>query len=134
MNDFLSDMLIRIKNGQRAGLDAVVLHPAMPRYCAEVLEVLYKEGYLSGFKEYYDSKTNMKRIKVYLKYNANGAPAIQNVFRVSTPGRRTYLSTKVLWKPKTTSGVFLLSTPKGVMVDRDARLLNLGGELLCGIY
>lgn len=134
MSDFLSDMLIRLKNGQRAGSDAVILHHSMPRYCVEVLEVLYKEGYINGFREYLDAQTKSKKIRVYLKYSGTGVPAIQNVFRVSTPGRRVYVSTKILWKPKNTAGVFLLSTPKGILVDRDARLLNVGGELLCGIY
>jgi small subunit ribosomal protein S8 len=59
---------------------------------------------------------------------------IRNIFRVSKPGRRVFLSTKALWKPKTTTGIFILSTPKGLYTDRDARFFNLGGEILCGVY
>lgn len=134
MKDFLSDMLTRIRNGQRAGLDAVYMHSHMPRICMDVLDILYEEGYIRGFSEYVDNKTNEKKIKVLLKYKNGGSPVIEGIFRVSTPGRRVYLSTKVLWKPKSTSGIFIFSTPQGVMTDRDARLLNLGGEVLCGIY
>jgi len=134
MKDFLSDMLTRIRNGQRAGLNAVYLHSHMPRICKDVLEILYEEGYIRGFSENCVDKKNERKIKVYLKYKNGGAPVIEGLFRVSTPGRRVYLSTKVLWKPKSTSGIFIFSTPQGVMTDHEARLLNLGGEVLCGIY
>lgn len=134
MKDFLSDMLTRIRNGQRAGLDAVYMHSHMPRICKDVLEILYEEGFIRGFSEAFDDKKNERKIKVYLKYKNGGSPVIEGIFRVSTPGRRVYLSTKVLWKPKSTSGIFIFSTPRGVMTDRDARLLNVGGEVLCGIY
>ncbi len=134
MKDFLSDMLTRIRNGQRAGLDAVYLHPYMPKMCKAVLKLLVEEGYIRGFSEYDATKITQNKIKVFLKYKNNGAPVIEGLFRVSTPGRRIYISTKTLWKPKTNIGLFIFSTPQGIMTDRDARLLNLGGEVLCGIY
>ncbi len=134
MKDFLSDMLTRIKNSQRAGLDAVVMPPHMPKICLKLLEILYHEGYIRGFSEIYDTKKNVKQIKVFLKYNTEGGPIFQDIFRISKPGRRIYISTKVLWKPKSNSGLFIFSTPQGVMTDREARLLNLGGEVLFGIY
>ena len=134
MKDYISDMLTRIKNGQRAGLDAVTLHVNMPRICYDILNILYEEGYIKGFSEQINSEKNIKQTIVFLKYKYKGAPIIEGLFRVSTPGRRIYLSTKVLWKPKTSSGIFILSTPKGVLVDREARLLNVGGEVLCGVY
>lgn len=134
MKDFLSDMLTRIRNGQRAGLDAVYLHSHMPKMCKVVLKLLVEEGYIRGFSEYDSNKLINNKIKVFLKYKNNGAPVIEGLFRVSTPGRRIYVSTKILWKPKTNIGLFIFSTPQGIMTDRDARLLNLGGEVLCGIY
>ena len=134
MRDYISDMLTRIRNGQRAGLDAVTLHINMPRICYDILNILYEEGYIRGFSEQINSKTAEKKIIVYLKYKYKGAPIIEGLFRVSTPGRRIYLSTKVLWKPKTSAGIFILSTPKGVLVDREARILNVGGEVLCGVF
>lgn len=134
MKDFLSDMLTRIRNGQRAGLDAVYLHSHTPKMCKVVLKLLVEEGYIRGFSEYDSNKLINNKIKVFLKYKNNGAPVIEGLFRVSTPGRRIYVSTKILWKPKTNIGLFIFSTPQGIMTDRDARLLNLGGEVLCGIY
>lgn len=134
MRDFIGDMLTRIRNGQRARLESIILHPATPNYCENLLELLWEEGYIRGFTEFYDEKKNRKFIKVLLKYNSIGTPIIKGVFRVSTPGRRRYISIKALWKPKSTGGIFVLSTPRGVMVDRDARLLNVGGEVLFGIY
>jgi small subunit ribosomal protein S8 len=96
MKDFLSDMLTRIRNGQRAGLDAVYLHPYMPKMCKAVLKLLVEEGYIRGFSEYDATKITQNKIKVFLKYKNNGAPVIEGLFRVSTPGRRIYISTKTL--------------------------------------
>jgi small subunit ribosomal protein S8 len=96
MRDFLSDMLTRIRNGQRAGLNVIYLNSYMPRICFDILEILQDEGYIRGFSEYSDSKTNEKKLKVFLKYGSGGSPVITGIFRVSTPGRRIYLSTKVL--------------------------------------
>lgn len=134
MKDFLGDMLVRIKNGQKVRLNAVLLHPATPKHCIKVLNVLQEEGYIYGYQEWINPETSIKMIKVLLKYNNTGIPVIKNIFRISTPGRRVYVSTKALWKPKTTAGIFILSTPKGFYTDRDARFFNLGGELVCGIY
>lgn len=96
MKDFLSDMLTRIRNGQRAGLDAVYLHSHMPKMCKVVLKLLVEEGYIRGFSEYDSNKLINNKIKVFLKYKNNGAPVIEGLFRVSTPGRRIYVSTKIL--------------------------------------
>ena len=134
MKDYLNDLLTRIKNGQRAGLDIIQLHPNMPRICYDVLNILYEEGYIYGFFEDTGSLKKKKKSYIYLKYKYKGSPVIEGIFSVSTPGRRIYLSTKVLWKPKTSTGIFILSTPKGVLVDREARILNVGGEVLCGIF
>lgn len=132
MSNYLSDMLIRIKNGQKAQLDAVVLHSNMPKFCYKILEILYEEGFIRGFTK----KTiinNQLEVKVLLKYTASGVGVISNVYSVSTPGRRVYASIGSLWKMKNGKGIFVISTPKGILVDRDARFLNLGGEVLCAI-
>ncbi len=132
MKDYLGDMIVRIKNGQQAGLSSVELHPYMPRVCYDVLNVLYEEGYIGGTVELSYPK---KRTVVIFKTNQKGGgKAIDGIFRVSKPGRRIFLSTKALWKPRTSTGIFLISTSRGVMTDREARLLNLGGEVLCGIF
>jgi small subunit ribosomal protein S8 len=91
MKDFLSDMLTRIRNGQRAGLDEVYMHPHMPKNCFNILKILYDEGYIRGF-----TKCAGSQIKVLLKYKNGGFPAIEGIFRVSKPGRRIYISTTAL--------------------------------------
>lgn len=132
MRNYLSDMLIRIKNGQQAQLDAVLLHPNMPKFCYKILEILYEEGFIRGFTKK-TNENNRLEIKVLLKYTNIGTSVISNVYSVSTPGRRVYASITSLWKMKNGKGIFILSTSKGVLVDRDARFLNLGGEVLCAI-
>lgn len=96
MKDFLSDMLTRIRNGQRAGLDAILMPPYMPKICLQLLDILYKEGYIRGYLEYNDVTKNLKQIKILLKYKTEGGPMIQGIFRISKPGRRIYVSTKIL--------------------------------------
>lgn len=134
MTDHLSDMLTRIRNGQQAKLAVVNLHPASPKVCVGVLEILSNEGYIRGFREVYFSHKNISYLQVFLKYGPQGEPAIRSIFRVSTPGRRFYSATRSLWQPKGTMGIFLLSTPRGLLTDRDARRHNVGGEVLFGIY
>lgn len=134
MRDYLGDLIIRIKNAQKARLQEILMHPYLPQQYIKILRILYLEGYIRGFEERWDAKKGRFVIRVFLKYNVRGEPIIENVFTVSAPGRRVYVSTKTLWQPKTSRGLFVLSTPKGFLVDRDARLLNVGGELLFGIY
>jgi len=134
MQDFVSDMITRIRNGQRSRLGAIVLHPATPYFCLNILNILYEEGYIRGFYEVSINKGNSRAFCVLLKYNAQGVPAIISIFRVSKSSRRIYTSLKALWKPKNTGGIFILSTTQGLLVDREARLRNLGGEVICGVY
>jgi len=134
MRDYLGDLIIRIKNAQKSRLPELLMHPYLPLEYIKILRILYLEGYIRGFENRWDAQKGRFVVKVFLKYNTRGEPIIENVFRVSTPGRRIYVSTKTLWQPKSNRGLFVLSTPKGFLVDRDARLLNVGGELLFGIY
>ena len=134
MRDYVGDLIIRIKNAQKARLPELLMHPYLPLQYINILRILYLEGYIRGFENRWDAQKGKFVIRVFLKYNVSGEPIIEKVFRVSTPGRRIYVSTKTLWQPKTSKGLFVLSTPKGFLVDRDARLLNVGGELLFGIY
>jgi small subunit ribosomal protein S8 len=134
MKNFLSDMLTRIRNGQRASLEAVYMHPHMPKYCYAILKILSDEGYIRGISEEFGGQKSSRQVKVLLKYTSDGMPAIEGLFSVSKPGRRIYISTNVLWKPKSSTGLFIFSTPNGIMSDREARFFNLGGEVLCGVY
>jgi len=134
MTNYLGDLIVRIKNAQKTRLPEILMHPHMPQKFVQILRILYLEGYIRGFEERWDSNKKRFVIRVFLKYNVRGEPVIENVFSCSKPGRRIYVSTKTLWQPKTSRGLFVLATPKGFLVDRDARLLNVGGELLFGIY
>ena len=96
INYFIGDMIIRIRNGHQARLSAVVLHNASPKYCIKILEILEIEGYISGFQYNKDILTNKIIIKVFLKYNDFGKSTIQNIFKISSSGRRVYVSIKQL--------------------------------------
>jgi len=130
MNDLLSDMLTRIRNGQRANL-ARITCPAS-NLLANVLAVLKKEGYILDFAkgEPVDGKAE---ITIDLKYY-EGEPVIKEIKRISTSGRRNYSKISELPQYYNGLGIAILSTPKGVMSDYDARLANVGGEVLCSVF
>jgi small subunit ribosomal protein S8 len=92
MRDNISDMLARIKNGQQAKLFEINLFSPVPKVCLQILNLLYKEGYIRGFKKVYINKK--LHIKVLLKYDLEGNPVIKKISRVSKPGRRIYTSIK----------------------------------------
>ena len=127
MSDPLGDMLTRIRNGQRAGKQAIVA-PAS-RLRSNVLEVLKREGYI---RDYSNSEitTGISELKIELKYH-EGEPVIREIRRVSKPGRRVYSGIKDLPRVYNGLGISILSTPQGVMSDRAARRAGIGGEVLC---
>lgn len=129
MTDPLGDMLTRIRNGQRAGM-ANVSCPAS-KLRANVLEVLKREGYIRGFGP--GNGEAMPEFKIELKYN-DGAPVIREINRVSKPGRRVYSKISDLPRVYNGLGISILSTPRGVMSDNEARAANVGGEVLCRVY
>ena len=130
MNDPLGDMLTRIRNGQMAR-HAVVICPHSNIRCS-VLDVLKDEGFIRGYKVA-DIGNNKREISIELKY-ADGLPVIQELKRVSTPGRRTYSGIKDLKSVRNGLGISVISTPKGVMADHKARAANVGGEVLCQVF
>lgn len=130
MNDPLGDMLTRIRNGQMAR-KAVVASPHSKHRCS-VLDVLKDEGYIRGYKVV-DLGSNKSEIEIELKYN-EGQPVIQELKRVSTPGRRTYSKIKDLKTVRNGLGIAVVSTPQGVMADYKARAANVGGEVLCQVF
>ena len=130
MTDPLGDMLTRIRNGQQAR-KAVVLSPSS-NLRANVLEVLKREGYIRGFQKR-EGKPGMAELEIELKYH-EGQPVIREIQRVSTPGRRVYSGIKDLGRVYNGLGSSILSTPKGVMSDAEARENNVGGEVLCRVY
>ncbi len=130
MSDTLGDMLTRIRNGQTTN-KKVVDAPAS-RFRKNVLEVLKREGFIRNFEEK-EMKPGINFFEIELKYY-NGKPVITEIKRVSKPGRRVYSSIKKLQKTYNGLGISILSTPRGVMSDIEAREANVGGEVLCTIY
>ena len=130
MSDTLGDMLTRIRNGQTTN-KKVVDAPAS-RFRKNVLEVLKREGFIRNFEEK-EMRPGINFFEIELKYY-NGKPVISETKRVSKPGRRVYSSIKNLQKTYNGLGISILSTPRGVMSDNEAREANVGGEVLCTIY
>ena len=130
MSDPLGDMLTRIRNGQRNGM-SVVSAPAS-RLRTSVLDVLKREGYIRDYKVT-DLDNNMRTVEIQLKYH-DGQPVIQEISRVSRPGRRVYSKIKELPRVLNGLGMTILSTPRGVMSDQEARAANVGGEVLCRVF
>ena len=129
MTDPLGDMLTRIRNGLLVGKPQINC-PAS-KFRANVLEVLEREGYIRGYRQVEESKT-LPHLEIELKYH-EGSPVIRTIKRVSRPGRRIYASIKDLRPINNGLGISILSTPRGVMSDAEARAANVGGELLCTV-
>jgi len=130
MSDPLGDMLTRIRNGQSAR-KSVVSTPAS-RFRTNVLEVLKREGYIRNFSSV-ESQAGFKEIKIELKYH-EGQPVISEIKRVSRPGRRVYFGIRDLPRVYNGLGIAILSTPRGVLSDNEARTANVGGEVLCHVF
>ena len=130
MTDPLGDMLTRLRNGGMANKETVTVPASNLR--ASVLDVLKREGYIRGY-ERVNVRKNIDEFKVELKYYDN-QPVIKEIQRVSTPGRRVYSKVKDLPKVYNGLGIYVLSTPSGVMSDHEARQANLGGEVLCKVF
>ena len=130
MTDPLGDMLARIRNGQAAGKSAISVPASKMR--ERVLEVLQREGYIRGFS-LLERKSVGAELTVELKYH-EGAPVIREITRVSKPGRRVYSKVGDLPTVSGGLGISILSTPRGVMSDSEARAANVGGEILCRVF
>jgi small subunit ribosomal protein S8 len=130
MTDPLGDMLTRIRNGQRCGMSTVNCPASKMR--ANVLDALQREGYIRGFS-WSELSKGIKEITIELKYS-NGDPVIREISRVSKPGRRVYSKIKHLSREYNGLGVSILSTPRGVLSDAEAREANVGGEILCKVF
>jgi small subunit ribosomal protein S8 len=130
MSDPLGDMITRIRNGQRTQ-KSVVMAPAS-QLRMNVLDVLKREGYIRDFSRA-EVSPGIAEIRIELKY-AEGEPVIKELRRVSKPGRRVYSKIKDLPRVYNGLGISILSTPRGVMSDNEARAANVGGEVLCTVF
>ncbi len=136
MTDPLGDMLTRIRNGQQAKKDSVVSPASKLR--TRVLDVLQREGYIRGYSEEAlgtpnGKGTQHKGLRIELKY-FEGEPAIKHVARVSKPGRRVYSGSRELPVVRNGLGITIVSTPRGVLSDAEARQHNVGGEVLAEVF
>ena len=130
MADPLADMLTRIRNGQRANKTKVTSPASKLR--ANVLDVLKREGFIRNFTQN-EVRSGIMEIEIELKYH-EGDPVIREISRVSTPGRRVYSGIKDLPRIYDGLGISILSTPRGVLSDSEARDQNVGGEILCQVF
>ncbi|MEK9751708.1 MAG: 30S ribosomal protein S8, partial [Rhodospirillaceae bacterium] len=126
----LGDMLTRIRNGQRAR-KSQISSPAS-RLRSNVLDVLKREGYIRDYAER-QLRPGVSEIEIQLKYH-EGEPVIREISRVSKPGRRVYTKINDLQRVYNGLGIAILSTPRGVLSDAEARDQNVGGELLCQVF
>jgi small subunit ribosomal protein S8 len=129
MNDPLGDLLARIRNAQMRNKSKVTSPNSRLR--ESVLGVLKNEGYIRGYTVM--ERDGRSEIEIELKY-FDGEPVIREIERVSKPGRRVYTSVKNMPRINNGLGVTIVSTPKGVMADHDARDANVGGEILCTVF
>ncbi|MDT7952427.1 MAG: 30S ribosomal protein S8 [Acetobacteraceae bacterium] len=130
MTDGLGDMITRIRNAQRSRHSTCVAPASKLR--ANALEALKREGYIRG----YSSETlrpGVNQLRIELKYN-EGEPVIKEITRVSKPGRRVYSGIADLPRVYAGLGVSILSTPRGVLSDGEARAANVGGEVLFRVF
>jgi small subunit ribosomal protein S8 len=130
MTDPLGDLLTRIRNAQ-SSRHASCVSPAS-KLRANVLEVLKREGYIRGFSAE-ELRPGVAQLRIELKYS-EGEPVIKQIHRVSKPGRRVYSKIQELPRVYAGLGVSILSTPRGVLSDAEARAANVGGEVLCRVF
>jgi small subunit ribosomal protein S8 len=131
MTDPIADMLTRIRNGQK-GKFLSILVPSSKTKIA-VLKVLRDEGYIASYKINADD-SNKPQIEVALKYSKEGRGVIKEIHRVSKPSKRNYSQIKNLKGYYNHMGIYILSTSKGVISDREAYGLKIGGEVMCKVF
>ncbi|GAN76234.1 30S ribosomal protein S8 [Acidisphaera rubrifaciens] len=130
LSDPLGDMLTRIRNAQRSRQTSCVSPASKLR--ANVLDVLKREGFIRSFSAE-ELRPGVAQLRIELKYN-DGEPVIKEITRVSKPGRRVYSKIRELPRVYAGLGISILSTPRGVMSDAEARAANVGGEVLCRVF
>ena len=129
LTDPIGDMLARIKNSQLRNHKKVEMPSS--NFKMKIADVLKNEGYINGFNV--DKNENKQVLIIDLKYNL-GSPVISVIERVSKPGRRVFSSAQSLPKINNGLGIAIISTPKGVMTDIDARKQRIGGEIICKVF
>ena len=135
MTDPISDMLTRIRNAQAVKKQEIILPMSNLKF--ELAKILEKDGWViktEVVKDEADTKNNFKDLKITLKYKKSGRPAISSIKRISKPGLRIYVGKDKLPRVLNNMGIAVLSTPQGLMTNKEARKKGVGGEILCEIY
>lgn len=130
VTDFIADFLTVIRNASRAHKDKVTAHGSI--LTGRLAEILKEEGFIDNYKVI--AEGNKHFIRVHLKYLRGRQPAIQGIQRISKPGRRVYVGCEEIPRVVGGLGVSVVSTSKGILVDREARKARLGGEVICKIW
>ena len=129
-SDFVGDFLTVLRNASQARLEKITTPSS--KVAVKILEILEKEGFIQGSKVFEEGAK--KFVRVHLKYVRGRKPAIQGIRRVSTPGLRRYIGVKKVPNVQGGFGVAIVSTSQGLMTDRQAREMNVGGEFICTVW
>ena len=132
MTDPIADMLTRVRNASRARHQRVSV--PWSKLKENILRILIEEGYLKDQKRVKAALGGGDDIVIQLKFDRESRPIIAGLKRVSSPGRRVYVSAKTMAPVRKGLGIHVLSTPKGILVDREAQKANVGGELICSVW
>ena len=130
MSDFIGNFLTIIRNAQRANKERVTVRTSRLAY--RLAEILKREGYIENCKLVDEGKKRF--VRIHLKYRKGNAPAIRNLKRLSTPGRRLYVHCDRIPRALNGFGLTIVSTSRGILTDREARQQRVGGELLCQVW
>lgn len=130
MTDPIADMLTRIRNANMSRAEKVNIPASRLKF--EIIKILKEKGFIKGYKLLKDNKQGILRVS--LKYGANGERVISGLKRISKPGRRVYVGKDNIPKVMGGMGVAILSTPNGVLTDKDCRQKGVGGEVLCYVW
>lgn len=131
MTDPIADLLTRIRNAQQAGHDSLIVPRSKIKLA--IVKILKHEGFIEGYVDD-ESRGYQGIIKVFLKYDDAQRGTIRGLLRVSKPGRRVYVGKAEVPRVRNGLGVAILTTPRGVITDRDARHAGVGGEVLCHVW
>ena len=130
ITDPVADLLTRIRNASRAGHEMVEIPGS--RLKLEIVKILAQEKYVRGYQFVSDDKQGI--LRVYLKYGGKREPVLQQLERVSKPGRRVYAGAGEVPRPQNGMGIAILSTSRGLLPDRECRKQHIGGEVLCYVW
>ena len=130
VSDPIADMLVRIRNAGRAGLETVEMGHSIQK--SEIARILKKEGYIADYVS--ENREGKKILRVHLKYGPDRKSIIQGLRRISKPGLRRYVKTDAIPRVLGGMGTVILSTSSGIMTDRDAKKSRKGGEIICYVW